>query len=100
MAGGLAVPGLASLTRVASAFGDPPAPRNAWIYEKTLVTRAASTLPGEQTLWSTIMRVDNKLAAPLDRYYLWVSTHDCPILRLYTAPSIEGPWRERRLSGL
>lgn len=75
-------------------------PRTSWLPAGTLVQRPVSTSAREQVLWTTLMRVDDKLAAPLDRFYLWHSTHDAPILRLYTAPSITGPYTERPLCQL
>jgi hypothetical protein len=70
-------------------------PRTTWLPVGALVARRSSANLSQQVLWTTIMRVDDKLAAPLDKYYLWHSTHDVPILRLYTAPAVTGPYTER-----
>jgi hypothetical protein len=68
----------------------------AWRLDDDVVTRAPFwETDEEQVLWTTVMRVDTKLATPEARWYLWHSTHDTPILRRYTAPSITGPWTER-----
>lgn len=72
-----------------------------WELHSDLVTRAPYWQDdSEQVLWTTVMRVDDKLAAPDDRWYLWHSTHDTPILRRYSAPSITGPWTEHELCAL
>ena len=75
-------------------------PRTTWLPAGTLVTRAPQNSAMQQILWTTIMRVDNKLASARDRFYLWHSTHDAPILRLYTASAITGPYREQALCRL
>ncbi|MDQ1748352.1 MAG: hypothetical protein QOD07_2615 [Frankiaceae bacterium] len=51
----------------------------------------------------TVMRVDDKIAHPLDRWYLWVWRHGGPTydaahggrMDLLTAPRLEGPWTDR-----
>ncbi|MDQ1686225.1 MAG: hypothetical protein QOC82_2962 [Frankiaceae bacterium] len=51
----------------------------------------------------TVMRVDDKIANPLDRWYLWVWRHGGPDIYdanhggrmdLLTAPRLEGPWTD------
>jgi hypothetical protein len=77
--------------------------RLAWLPDRDLVVRpswSATQQDRENVLWTTVMRVDDKLANPLDRWYLWHSTHDTPILRHYTAPAITGPWKEQPLCTL
>lgn len=67
------------------------------------VAVAARTTGGggfNQLLWVTLMRVDNKLAAPINRYYLWVWTHDVRLCRLFTAPNPEGPWTQYLRNGV
>jgi hypothetical protein len=70
-------------------------PRTTWLPAGTLVAHGPINDLAQQVLWTTIMRVDDKLASARDKYYLWHSTHDVPILRLYTAPAITGPYTER-----
>ena len=71
--------------------------RRAWVIESDIITRAPDSSDNgkdpENVLWTTLMRVDDKLAAPLNRWYLWHSTHDTPILRLYTAADLNGSCR-------
>src|SRR5688500_8955573 len=87
-----------ALLRPATARGADMEVAPAWMFEADLVTRAPFWEHDRQmVLWTTIMRVDDKLAAPEARWYLWHSTHDTPILRRYTAPDITGPWTERPL---
>jgi hypothetical protein len=68
-----------------------------WSLDQPLARRALQTSfePEEQVLWSTLMRVDDKLHLPLETWYLWHSTHDYRILRLYTARSPRGPFTEQ-----
>ncbi|MFP2909864.1 twin-arginine translocation signal domain-containing protein [Pyxidicoccus sp. 3LFB2] len=61
-------------------------------------TQGAGAL--NQLLWVTLMRMDNKLAAPINRYYLWVWTHDARLCRLFTAPNPEGPWTQFLRNGV
>jgi hypothetical protein len=50
----------------------------------------------------TVMRVDDKIANPLDRWYMWVWRHGGPTydanhggrMDLLTAPRLEGPWSD------
>ena len=45
--------------------------------------------------WPWVLRVDDKLASPINRYYMWVSTDHAGAdgyIGLYTAPTVTGPW--------
>lgn len=87
-----------SLLRPGTARAADAEVARAWTLEGDVVTRAPFWQDDtEQVLWTTLMRVDDKLAAPDGRWYLWHSTHDTPILRRYSAPEIAGPWTEHDL---
>lgn len=84
-----------SLLRPSTARAATMTVAGAWAMDSDIVTRAPfHENDSEQVLWTTLMRVDDKLASPQARWYLWHSTHDTPILRRYTAPSVTGPWTE------
>lgn len=74
------------------------APAFAWhAKQEPSVARAASSAGSEQAMWTTVMRVDTKLGSrALDRYYMWVWTHDSPVQRVYSGPRVTGPWTLRR----
>lgn len=72
--------------------------RTGW-QQVAVAARTTGSSAYNQLLWVTLMRVDNKLANPINRYYLWVWTHDVRLCRLFTAPQPEGPWTQYLRNG-
>jgi hypothetical protein len=68
-------------------------PRRSWEDVGEVIVRPTAA-PGDQVLWTTLMRVKDKLDQPLDDWYLWHWTHDSAVCRLYSAPSPRGPYTE------
>jgi hypothetical protein len=72
--------------------------RTGW-QQVAVAARTTGSSAYNQLLWVTLMRVDNKIANPINRYYLWVWTHDVRLCRLFTAPQPEGPWTQYLRNG-
>jgi hypothetical protein len=51
--------------------------------------------PRQQALWTTLMKVGDRISRALDDWYLWFWTHDAPICRIFTAPTPAGPYTDR-----
>lgn len=56
--------------------------------------------PREQAMWTTLMKVGDRITGALDDWYLWFWTHDTPICRIYSAPTPAGPYSDRGLCEL
>lgn len=94
--GAAALAGLGLLNPVFASAQEGIHPRyGPWISEGVKIFRGHTSNPAEQILWTTLMRVDDKIGGTFDRWYLWFWTHDAAICRLYSAPTPLGPFTER-----
>jgi hypothetical protein len=80
-------------TEVTDVAGCGISPKVSWTDDGEKVLRPTLSYD-DQVLWTTLMRVKDKLTSPLDDWYLWHWTHDGSVCRLYSAPSPRGPYTE------
>lgn len=72
-------------------------PRLAWVPSSLAPAFSVpvSSQPTSQRMFPTLLPVGDLITGALDRWYLWLWTHDATRVYLYTAPQATGPFTSR-----